>query len=119
LGDEHERIGRIAERLRHLAALLVADDAGEINILERQLPHVFVARHDHARDPEENDVRPGDEIGGRIKLLQRVGLLGPTHRGKRPEPGTEPGVEDVGVLGETHPLHQLDDVMLVRVWMLI
>src|ERR1035437_9943488 len=28
LGDEFERVGRIAERLRHLAALLVADDAG-------------------------------------------------------------------------------------------
>src|SRR5665213_2368192 len=35
LRDEVERVGRIAEALGHLAALLVADDAGEINILER------------------------------------------------------------------------------------
>src|SRR3984957_10800134 len=37
LRDEVERVGRIAEALGHLAALLVTDDAGEINILERQL----------------------------------------------------------------------------------
>src|ERR1039458_2251834 len=61
LGDEHERVGRIAKHLGHLAALLVADDAGEINILERhrirqrelRVAHEFVAGHDHARDPEE------------------------------------------------------------------
>ena len=32
LGDELERVGRVAERLGHLAALFVANDAGEINV---------------------------------------------------------------------------------------
>src|SRR2546422_6677887 len=32
--DQFERVGRIAELLRHLAALLVADEAGEINVAE-------------------------------------------------------------------------------------
>ena len=103
-GDEFERVGGIAEGLRHLAALLVADDAGEIDILERQVAHELVARHDHARDPEENDVGSGDEVGGRVEGAEggRGGVVGfvagPAHRGEGPEPGAEPGVEDVGVL---------------------
>ena len=98
LGDEFERVGRIAQALAHLAAQLVADDAGEIDVAERQVAHELVARHDHARDPEEDDVRPGDQVGRGVELLQRVRLLRPAHRGKRPEPGAEPGVEHVGVL---------------------
>src|SRR2546423_3215684 len=42
IADELERVGRIAEALRHLAALLVADDAGEIDVLKRHPPHEFV-----------------------------------------------------------------------------
>src|SRR5262249_7393484 len=85
-------------------------DAGEIHVAKWQVAHELVARHDHPGDPEENNFRRGDEVGGRIKLLQRLGLLRPTHRGKRPEPGTEPGVEDVGVLGETVSLKPNADV---------
>jgi hypothetical protein len=96
--DELQRIGRIAERFGHFAALLVADDAGEIDVLERQLAHPLEARHDHAGDPEEDDVRPRDEIGRRVEGLQRGSLLRPSHRGEGPQPGAEPGVEDVGVL---------------------
>src|SRR5213592_1808061 len=54
-GDQFERVGRVAECLRHLAALLVANEAGEINVAERYLDHELVARHDHARDPEKDD----------------------------------------------------------------
>src|SRR2546427_11421637 len=65
--DELERIGRIAEALRHLAALLVADDDGEIDVLERHPPHDFVDGYVNARDPEENDVWLGDVVGGRLE----------------------------------------------------
>ena len=70
-GNEVERIGRVAERLRHLPSDGVADDARKIDVPERFLVHELVSRHDHPGDPEENDVRPGNEICGWIKLLQR------------------------------------------------
>src|SRR5439155_8386279 len=57
VADEIEWVGRVAEALRHFAAQFVADNTGEIDVLERHLPHEFEAGHDHARDPEENDVR--------------------------------------------------------------
>src|ERR1017187_981154 len=100
LGDEFERVGRVAQALAHLAAQLVADDAGEIDVAERQVPHELVARHDHACHPEEDDVRAGDQVAGGIELLERRRLLRPAHRGKRPQPGAEPGVEDVFVLNK-------------------
>ena len=37
LGDEIERIGRVAERLRELAALLVADQPSEVDVLEGEI----------------------------------------------------------------------------------
>src|SRR5437879_12377594 len=43
VADELERVGRIAEALRHLAALLVADDPGEMDVLVRNLANRLVA----------------------------------------------------------------------------
>ena len=95
--DQVERVGRIAEGLRHLPALLVADDAGEVDVFERNppldrlaRPHEFEARHDHARDPEENDVRARDERRRRIEMVEALRLhlfpVGPAHRREGPEP---------------------------------
>ena len=109
LRDELERIGRVAERLRHLATLFVADDAVEIDVLERNAlldrrarAGELEAGHDHARDPEEDDVGAGGQRGGRIErveaaLLLRVGV-GPAKRADRPEPRGGPGVEHVLLL---------------------
>ncbi len=52
---------------------------------------------EHARDPEEDDVGPGDERAGGIEFLARA-VLG-AHGFVGPEPRGEPGVEGVGVLG--------------------
>ena len=79
--DQVERIGRIAERLRHFPALLVANDAGEENIVERNVVFgllrfsgfEFEPGENHSRDPEENNIRTGHERARRIKLLP--GLL--------------------------------------------
>src|SRR5438309_872908 len=62
--DQVERIGRIAQRLRHLAPLLVADDSGKENIAERNIVFglarfawlEFEPGDNHPRDPEENNV---------------------------------------------------------------
>ena len=73
LRDKVEGIGGIAEGLGHFAAFEVADDAGEVDILEGDggLDFLFGKRgevsvitaiveleagHDHAGDPEEDDV---------------------------------------------------------------
>ena len=102
-GDEVEHVGRVAERFAHLLALAVADQAGEIHVAERDVVRVgigaprleFQSGNDHARHPEENDVRPGDEHVGRVKL--RPGFR--VHRFVGPQPGGEPGVQRVRVLG--------------------
>src|SRR5207302_8721611 len=52
IADELERVGRIAEALGHFAALLVADNAGEIDVVERHPAHELVSGHDHVCDPE-------------------------------------------------------------------
>src|SRR4030088_569402 len=72
--NQLERIRRVAEALRHLAPLLVPNESGKENIAERNV--VFdafrftrlklEAGNDHARDPEENDVRRGYEPACRI-----------------------------------------------------
>ena len=55
---EVNRIRRIAERFTHLPTLDIADDRGEEDVLKRQLlPFKAVARHHHARDPKEDNVR--------------------------------------------------------------
>ena len=62
LGDEVERVGRVAEALRHLASQLVAYDTGEVYILEWHVALVLVACHNHTCYPEENDVRAGHQV---------------------------------------------------------
>src|SRR6266446_7000041 len=66
--NQLERIRRIAQRFRHLSPEFVTDQACEINMAKRNT--VFIAirsaglklkpRDNHARHPEENDVRRSD-----------------------------------------------------------
>src|SRR6266581_4571302 len=90
LADQFQRIRRIAERLRHLAALAVANNAGEENVAKRNVvfnlagfPRLELEPGDnHARDPEENDVRSGYEHTSRIKFLSGLRI----HRLVSPQP---------------------------------
>ena len=98
--DQLKRVERVAERLRHLASLRVAHDAVDHDVLERRLLHEVDAGHHHAGHPEEDDVLRRHEVRGRIVEAEVVGLLWPAHRGERPQPRAEPGVEHVGILLE-------------------
>ena len=98
LRNQIQRIRRIPERLRHLAPLLVPDDPRKIHVLERQRPRVLEPGHDHARHPEENNVRPRHQIRCWIKRLQRRRRFRPAHRRKRPQPRRKPRVQHVRVL---------------------
>src|SRR5690606_26977332 len=77
--DEVERLGAVAEGLGHLPSLFVADEAVEIHgvkgdplaqvvVAERVLVRSgqFEAGHDHACDPEENNIGRRNENAGRV-----------------------------------------------------
>src|SRR5881394_3680795 len=49
-----EPLQDVALRFRHLLAVLVAHQAGDVDVAERHLADEVVGRHDHARDPEED-----------------------------------------------------------------
>ncbi len=86
LVNQFKWFGRVAQALGHLAILLIANDPGVIDILKRQIAAKLIAGHDHARDPEENNVRSRNQIRGGIKLFEGIGFLWPTHCGKGPQP---------------------------------
>ena len=64
------RVGRAAERFRHLSAQLIAHDTGEIDISERHLAGELITRHDHTRHPEEYDIRGCNKIRSGIIILE-------------------------------------------------
>ena len=72
-----ERIDAVAQRLGHLASFHVADGSVQIHLGERRLTEKFVAHHDHARDPEEQDLGRCDHGMARVERLHIGGLLGP------------------------------------------
>ena len=102
--DQLERVDDVAFRLRHLLALLVADQRMDVDVAERHFFHDVQAHHHHAGDPEEDDVEAGDENVGRVVALHLGRLVGPAEGGERPERGGEPGVEHVLVAGERDAL---------------
>src|ERR1700722_10088344 len=67
--DEVERVDDVALRLRHLRALLIADEGVDVDVVERDLLHEMEAHHHHPRDPEKDDVEPGDERVSGVKAL--------------------------------------------------
>ncbi len=77
----------------------------DVDVFEGDLAVAVEAEHDHACDPEGEDVARGGEDGGGVEVGEElvIGLFGgagggPAHGGDWPEGGGEPGVEDVGVL---------------------
>ncbi len=64
--DQVEGIDDVPLRLRHLLALLVADQRVDVDVAEGHLLHHVQAHHHHARDPEEDDVEAGDQHVGRV-----------------------------------------------------
>jgi len=89
--DQLQRVRRVAEQLRHFAALLVTNQAREINLPKWNVVFVAIrfsrpkleAGNNHSRHPEENDVRRGHQHARRIKFL--TGLF--VHCLISPEPG--------------------------------
>ena len=66
---ERQRVGAVAQLLGHLAAKVVAHDTGEVNVAEWNVLQVFLACHNHACHPEEDDVRTGHQVGGGVVVV--------------------------------------------------
>ena len=63
--DDVERVDDVALGLGHLLAVLVADQAGDVDVAERHVAHELQSHHHHAGDPEEDDVEAGDQHAAR------------------------------------------------------
>ncbi len=59
----------------------------DIDRVERLLINHGVLHHHHPGDPEEDDVKAGDQHGGGEVFVQRLGLFGPAQRADGPKAG--------------------------------
>ena len=96
--DQLTRVDPRTKRLRHAAAIVGLDLAVDRHVEERNLAHEFEAGHDHAADPEIDDLASRAVHARGIEGLQVVSLFGPTERREGPQRGRKPRVEHVGVL---------------------
>ena len=82
--DEVERVDHIAFRLRHFRAALVAHQRVNVDVAERDFVSEVQAHHHHPGDPEEDDVKAGDEHLRGIKALELRRLVRPAKCRERP-----------------------------------
>ena len=108
LFDQLQRIGRVAQLLGHLAADFVAHDAREVDVREGLFAAVFVAGHDHAGHPEEDDVGTGHQIVGGVVVadLPVVREADAVEYRDGPQPRREPCVEHILVLPQVRQLQR-------------
>jgi hypothetical protein len=99
-GDRLDRIDARAEALRHAPAVGREDHRVDVDVLERNVAGELEPHHDHARDPEVEDLARGREEVGRIEGAQLGRVVGPAEHRERPELRAEPGVEHVDLLPE-------------------
>ena len=90
--DHLDRVDAIARRLAHAAAFAVEHcrvhiaDIKSATLLPRHLIDELVARHDHARDPQVDDLARRREELRRIETHEIFGRIRPSERGERPQP---------------------------------
>jgi hypothetical protein len=79
-----DRVDDVSERLGHLSAVGVSDHGMAVDLLEGHLAGQVDTEEDHSGDPEEEDVPSGLEQGGRVEVLDVLGLeVGRTKRACR------------------------------------
>ena len=67
--NQVHRVQHIALGLAHLLALRVTNQTVDVDMFERYLAGEMRGHHDHAGDPEEDDVVPGDQdTGGQVQV---------------------------------------------------
>ena len=96
--DDVDGVQNVALGFRHFLAVGIAHQAMHVDLAKRHVVHEFQTHHDHACDPEKDDVEAGDQHGGRVKGLERIALSGPPQRREGPQGRRKPGVKHVLVL---------------------
>ena len=79
----------------------------DVYLVERHVAHELDTHHDHACNPEEDDVESGNEHIARIEFAQFSGFFGPAKGAERPQCRREPGIEYVIVLAQCHIVAKL------------
>ncbi len=51
----------------------------DIDLLERNFAHEVLTHHNHAGNPEEENIKGGDQYVGRIECFQILGFARPAH----------------------------------------
>src|SRR5439155_21592403 len=86
--------------LGHFFAAGSADERMQADISERDFAGEMNTHHDHARDPEEENVVSGYEQRCWIILLKVFRFLGPTQGRERPKLRAEPCIQYIRILLE-------------------
>jgi len=101
VGAHHlQRIDDVAGGFGHLLAVLVADQGVQVDVVEGHLIHEVQPHHHHPGHPEEEDVEAGDQDRGGVEGGQLRGFVRPAQGGEGPEGRGEPGVQNIGLLGQ-------------------
>ena len=96
--NEVHGVNAVALGLGHAAAVLGKDRRVDDDVLKRHLIQEVQRAHDHAGDPQRDDVARGDERRRGVMPLEQLRLLRPALRGEGPQLRAEPGVQHVLVL---------------------
>ena len=96
--DEVHGVNAVALGLGHTASVLGQDRRVDDDVLKRHLVQEVQRAHDHAGDPQRDDVACGDERRRGVMSLEQLRLLRPALRGESPQLRAEPGVQHVLVL---------------------
>ena len=82
--DQIDRVEDVAFRFRHFLAFRVAHQTMDVDLAERHLAHELQAHHDHACNPEEDDVESRDQHGRGVKSAEFRRFCRPAKGRKRP-----------------------------------
>ena len=96
--NEVHGVNAVALGLGHAAAVLGKNRRVDDDVLKRHLVQEVQRAHDHAGDPQRDDVARGDERRRGVMALEQLRLLRPALRGEGPQLRAEPGVQHVLVL---------------------
>ena len=83
--NEVHGVNAVALGLGHAAAVLCQDRRVDDDVLKRNLVQEIQRAHDHAGDPQRDDVARGDERRRGVMALEQLRLLWPALRGKGPQ----------------------------------
>ena len=96
--NEVHGVNAVTLGLGHAAAVLGKNRRVDDDVLKRHLVQEVQRAHDHAGDPQRDDVARGDERRRGMMALEQLRLLRPALRGEGPQLRAEPGVQHVLVL---------------------